>query len=199
MRPKRAILPLAAALSLVACQDDGPVASNLVIPPENMVGDRSASGLAAPGNAAAAEAADRSALPMSMGMAWTLAPDARSARYGPEGAPAILTLACLPAAGLEVARHHPTDPGASGTISFTGSGHAASIPVAGRATSGGPGRAEWHGSATGDNARAIERSFKATGQVEISIGGAPSLVVPADAAIRDLLRRCLTGEDGPRA
>ena len=186
------LLPFVAALGLIACQD-GPVAEKGTAPPDNLLGDVSASGLAAPGNSAAAEAADRAALPpVNIGMAWRVTKDRRSAGFGPPGS-AILSVACAlgETPGLLVTRHHPTDPGAKGTISFTGSGHAASIPVAALATSGGLGRAEWQGSATGDNARAIQRSFKSTGQVEISIGGAPSLVVPADSAVRRVLANCL--------
>ena len=61
------LFPFAAALSLLACQNDGPVADNLVTPPEGVVGDQSATGLAKPGNAAAAEAVDRAALPPMTG------------------------------------------------------------------------------------------------------------------------------------
>jgi hypothetical protein len=185
------LFPFAAALALLACQNDGPVADNLATPPEGVVGDQSASGLAKPGNAGAAEAVDRAALPpMTGGMAWRLAGNGRAARFGPAGAEPVLTFACG-TPGLVVTRHDNASPGATGTVSFTGSGHAASIPVAAVPTRVGPGQAEWRGRATGDNARAIQRSFARTGQVEISIGGAPSLVVPADPAIRRMLADCL--------
>ena len=80
------LFPFAAALSLLACQNEGPVADNLVTPPEGMVGDQSATGLAKPVNAAAAEAVDRAALPpTTAGMAWLLFDDGRAARFGPAG------------------------------------------------------------------------------------------------------------------
>ena len=182
------LLPFAAALSLVACQDDGPVAEGAEAPPEEMLGDRAASGLAAPANAAAAEAVDRAALPpVTAGMGWTVA--GRRADFGPAGSQPILTLACE-GAGLTVTRHHPADPGSKSTLSFTGSGHVASLPVGTIATRGGPGRAEWQGKAEGDIARAIVRSFSRTGQVEITLGGTPSLVVQADPRVRQVLAAC---------
>jgi hypothetical protein len=186
------LFPFAAALSLLACQNDGPVADNLATPPEGLVGDQSASGLAKPGNAGAAEAVDRAALPpMTGGMAWLLSDDGRAAHFGPVGAEPVLTFACG-SPGLIVTRHDNASPGTAATVSFTGSGHAASIPVAAVPTSVGPGQAEWQGRASGDNARAIQRSFASTGQVEVSIGGAPSLVVPAGRAIRRLLSDCIS-------
>lgn len=185
------LFPFAAALSLLACQNEGPVADNLVTPPEGVVGDQSATGLAKPVNAAAAEAVDRAALPpTTAGMTWLLFNKDQAARFGPAGSEPVLTFACG-RPGLVVTRHDNASPGANGTVSFTGSGHAASIPVSAVPTSVGPGQAEWQGRATGDNARAIQRSFASTGQVEISIGGAPSLVVPADPAIRQLLSDCI--------
>lgn len=186
------LLPFAAALSLLACQNEGPVAENVTPPPDVMVGDRSATGLAAPGNSAAAEAVDRAALPpMSLGMAWSVAPDGRSASFGPPESESILTFSCAGRGSLLVTRHHPASPGSKATLSFTGSGHVASLPVAAVPTSGGPGQAEWQGRADGDIGRAIQRSFSRTGQVQITIGGTPSLVVPADPKARAVFANCL--------
>src|SRR5687767_1093192 len=121
------LFPFAAALLLLACQDDGPVADDAVQPPEAILGDRGASGLAAPANAAAAEAADRAALPpVTAGMGWTVAGE--RAAFGPPGAEPILTFACNDG-GLAITRHHPASAGATGTLSFTGSGHVASLPM----------------------------------------------------------------------
>ena len=81
------LFPFVAALSLLACQgDDGPVAEGATVPSNAVVGDASATGLAAPANAAAAEAIDQAAVPVAEnGMGWTSAA-AGSAHYGPHGA-----------------------------------------------------------------------------------------------------------------
>jgi len=186
------LLPFAAALSLLACRND-PIADDAAAPPDNLVGDVSARGLAAPANSAAAESLDRAALPpMSAGMSWTISADRRAAHFGPTVAEPQLTLGCAPG-GLLVTRHHPANIGASGTLSLTGGGHVSSLPVAAVAITRGPGQAEWQGHASGDIARGVARPFSRPGPVELSLGGAPSLVVPADPRVSALLDICLSG------
>ncbi len=188
------LLPFVAALSLLACQRDGPVADDAAAPPDGLVGDASASGLAAPGNSGAAEAADRAALPpMASGMAWFSSDDGRAASYGPPNSEAMLTIACDGPRGLVVTRHHPAPAGASGTLSLTGGGHVASLPMATAPTTLGPGEAVWQGRVSGDMARAIERPFSRGGRVELGLGGAPSIVVPASAEVKRVIARCLRG------
>lgn len=181
---------VAAALSLLACRND-PIAEDAAAPPDNLVGDASARGLAAPANSAAAESLDRAALPpMSAGMAWTISADRRAAHFGPTVAEPQLTLGCAPG-GISVVRHSPANIGDKGTLSLTGGGHVSSLPVAAAAIARGPGEAEWQGRASGDMARGIARPFSRPGPVELSLGGAPSLVVPADPAVNEVLNRCL--------
>ncbi len=187
------LFPFVAALSLLACQRDGPVSDDAAAPPDNVVGDASASGIAAPANSAAAEAGDRAAMPqMSADMAWVVADDGRAVRYGPRAGAVMLTIGCVPG-GVLVTRHHPAPAGSSATLSFTGAGHAASLPVTAAVTKTGPEGAEWQGRAIGDMARGIERPFVRDGQVEISLGGAPSLVVPAGPDVRRTFAACLGG------
>ncbi|MDQ3144419.1 MAG: hypothetical protein M3Q57_06015 [Pseudomonadota bacterium] len=182
--------PFAATLALLACGDGGPVSENATAPPDELIGDASATGLAAPENSGSAEAADRAAMPpMAAGMAWTLFDDGRTARFGPVGGEPSLTLACDGGA-LVVTRHHPASRDAAATLSFTGGGHAGSLPVAAVPIAIGPGEAIWRGEARGDMARAIARPFSRPGQVEISLGGAPSLVVPTEP-VRGMLAGCV--------
>lgn len=188
-------LPLLAfaALPLAACQNDGPVAEDAAAPPDNLVGDASARGIAAPANSAAAESLDRAALPpMSAGMAWTVSPGRRAAHFGPTVAEPQLTLSCAPG-GIMVTRHHPANIGDKGTLSLTGGGHVGSLPLGAVPIARGPGEAEWQGRASGDMARGIARPFSRPGPVELSLGGAPSLVVPADPRVSALLDLCLGG------
>ena len=191
------LVPFAAALALLGCQRDGPVSDDATAPPDNLVGDASATGLAAPGNSGAAEAVDRAALPpMSAGMAWFPSDDGRAVSYGPPNSEAMLTIACFARggpSGLIVTRHHPASAGGKATLSLTGGGHVASLPMGTVPTTLGPGEAIWQGSASGDIARAIARPFSRAGQVELSLGGIPSLVVPASPQVRRVIADCLGG------
>lgn len=187
------LLPFAAALSLLACQNDGPVSDDATAPPDDIIGDASARGLATPANSAAAEAVTRAALPqMSAGMAWVTASDGRSVRFGPLSSDAMLTIACAPG-GLIVTRHHPASFDGTATLSFTGGGEATSLPMKAVPTTLGASEAHWQGRADGDGARAIARPFARAGLIEITLGGAPSLVVPAGAEVLRLFNRCAGG------
>jgi len=183
------LFPFVAALGLIACQgNDGPVAEDAAVPPEEIVGDASATGLAAPANAAAAEAADQAALPtVDNGMSWSSA--GGSASFGPRGARPLLTFACAGNA-LSVRRLRPAVAGTTGTLSFTGGGTASSMPMSAVAKAGGPGESEWQGEARGDIARAVARAFKSKGQVEVTLGGAPPLVVPTSLLADAVFQRC---------
>ena len=184
------LIPFVAALGLIACQgNDGPVAENVAVPPDSVVGDISADGLAAPANAAAAEAVDQAALPLATdGMRWTAAPGG-SARFGPPGSRPLLTFACAGNA-LKVTRQHPATAGTTGTMSFTGGGTASSMPMRAVAMPGGPGESEWQGEARGDMARAVARAFAKRGQVEVTLGDAPPLTVPASPVADAVFRTC---------
>lgn len=196
-RPVPRLIVIALAVSLAACGRSGPVADNAASPPDNLVGDESANGLAEPANAAAAEAAQRGALPATTnGLAWFASADGLSASYGAKPTEAQLTIACVPggaAPQIVITRHDPAPDAGKATLSFTGAGHVASIPVVAIATPGGPGHAEWQGRAAGDNAYAMERPFHVKGPVEVTLGGAPNLVVPASAEVRAVFAGCIGG------
>lgn len=183
------LIPLVAMLGLVACQGgNDPVAENASVPSDAVAGDAAATGLAAPANAAAAEAIDRAAVPVAEnGMGWTGA--GGSASYGPLGARALLTFAC-DGGTLRVVRSHPATPGNTGTLSFTGGGTASSLPMRAVAKPGGPGESEWQGEARGDMARAVSRAFASQGQVNVTLGGAPALLVPTAPAVDAVFARC---------
>jgi hypothetical protein len=189
------LFPFVAALGLMACQgNDGPVASEEAIPPDNVVGDQSASGLAAPANAAAAEAASRAAVPIAQDdIAWSSARGPDSADYGPVGATPMLSFACQgsgSARHLLVTRLHPAHPGKTATLSFTGGGHASSVPMHAVAKPGQPGDSEWQGEARGDMQRAVARAFASEGLVNVTLGGAPALAVPASPVVQAFFKRC---------
>ncbi len=184
------LFPFVAALGLIACQgNDGPVAEDAAAPPDAVVGDTSANGLAAPANAASAEAVDQAAMSVAdNGMGWTSTATG-SANFGPRGARPLLTFACAGNA-LSVTRQHPATVGMTGTLSFTGGGTASSMPMRAVAKPGGPGESEWRGEARGDMARAVARAFAAKGQVEVALGGAPALSVPTSPVADAVFRAC---------
>jgi hypothetical protein len=189
------LLPFVAALGLISCQgDDGPVARDVAAPPDNVVGDAGASGLAAPTNAAAAEAVDRAAAPVvSDGSDWTSPSGARRADFGPVGAAPMLSFECRgegPERFVLVKRMHPAHSGNTATLSFTGGGHASSLPMHAVAKPGGPGESEWQGEARGDMKRAVARAFSGEGLVNVTLGGAPALAVPTSLAVKGFFARC---------
>ena len=174
------LIPFIAALGLLACQgSDGPVAEGAAAVPDSAFG--------APRNAAAAVPAGES------GMGWSSARNGTVASFGPIHAAPVLIFACQFEGGqrrLEVTRLSPAHDGATATLSFTGSGHASSLPMRGVAKPGGPGESEWRGEARGDMARAVARAFSGDGQANVTLGGAPPLAVPTSALASKLLRRC---------
>jgi hypothetical protein len=181
------MIPFVAAFALLACQgSDGPVAEGVAAVPDSAFGK--------PRNAAAAEARARAAVPaVGNGMGWSSSRNGTVASFGPIGAASMLTFACQFEGGqrrLEVTRLSPAHDGATATLSFTGSGHASSMPMRGIAKPGGPGESEWRGEARGDMARAVARAFSGDGQVNVTLGGAPALAVPTSPLASKLLRRC---------
>jgi hypothetical protein len=184
------LFPLLAALGLVACQgNNDPIAEDAAAPPDHLVGDVSAEGLAAPANAGAAEAVDMATVPVVPdGMVWSTGP-AGSANFGPRGTRPVLTLACK-GDSLSVTREYPATPGTTGTLSFTGGGAASSMPMRAIAKPGGPGESQWQGQARGDMARAVARAFSRGGQVEVTLGGAPALSVPTSPIATAVFKRC---------
>lgn len=180
------LIPFVAALSLLACQgSDGPVADGAAAPDDSVVVP---SGSFANAAAAKADARAAAAAQTDNGMGWTAAA-AGSADFGPRGARALLTFACDDGR-LRVTRRHPATPGATGTLSFTSGGTASSLPMRAVARPGGPGESEWRGEASGDMARAVSRAFAGDIPVEVTLGGAPALVVPPSPVLDAVLRRC---------
>ena len=180
------LIPFVAALGLLACQgNDGPVAEGATAPDNSVVAP---SGSFA--NAAAAKADARAAAVAltDNGMGWSSAA-AGSANFGPRGARALLTIACIDE-GLAITRLHPATPGTTGTLSFTGGGTASSLPMRAVAKPGGPGESEWQGEARGDMARAVARTFSGRGTVNVTLGGAPALSVPTSPIVSAVLKRC---------
>jgi hypothetical protein len=189
--------PFVAAIILIGCAKADPVADNAVAPSDELLGDTSASGLAAPANAAAAEAVQQAALPAATGgLAWTIDEANRSAIFGPEGPPAFSIQCQKQREGpnqLVFIRYMTPNASSSATLSFTGNGQAASVPISAVRNPNGLG-GEWRAVIdSGDTARDVAETFGGPGTVDVSISGIPSLVVPAGAEPRRILSECLAG------
>lgn len=184
-------------LLMVACAKPDPVDEDAVTPPNSLVGDISAVGLAAPANAATAEAVRQAALPpASGGLAWTYRQQDNSALFGPPGSPAFSIQCQKPREGepqLIFVRYLPPTAGAQGTLSFTGNGQAASVPIAAVVNPDGVG-GQWRAAVPpNDSIRDIGDAFAGPGTVEISVAGTAPLVVPSSEEPRRVLADCLAG------
>lgn len=188
---------LSIALLLAACGNRDPVDDNAIAPDDRLAGDMAASGLAAPGNSAARQVAAQAALPSATGgLTWSARAQDGAALFGPPASPAFSIQCQKQREGrsqLIFIRHLPPTSGSTATLSFTGNGKAASVPVAAVTNPGGLG-GEWRATAPPDDiARDILEAFSGPGTVEMSVTGTPPLVAPASAEPRRVLADCLRG------
>ncbi len=197
MRRVSTTVPFAFLLLLLACSKTDPVDNEAVAPGDLLIGDASATGLAAPANAAMAEAVQQAAVPSaSGGLAWSYRQQDSSALFGPPNSPAFSIQCQKPKEGeaqLIFVRYLPPTSGTQGTLSFTGNGKAASVPIAAVINPDGVG-GQWRAAAPpNDSTRDIGETFGGPGSIEISITGTPPLVVPSAAEPRRVLAACLGG------
>lgn len=191
------LTPFVGFIALLSCAKADPVDENAVGPPDQLVGDASAIGLAAPANAAAAEAVRQAALPTATGgLGWFYREAERSALFGPPGNPAFSIQCQKPREGepqLIFVRHLPPTADGQATLSFTGNGQVASVPIAAVSNPNGIG-GHWRAAIAPDEiARDVAEAFAGPGTVELSIGGTPPLVVPSTAEPLRALSECLRG------
>lgn len=193
----RSLILIPLALLSMGCAKTDPVDEDAVAPAGELAGDLAANGLAAPVNAAAAEAARQAALPPASGdLSWSYSEQDRTALYGPQGSPALSIQCNKPKEGeaqLIFVRFLPPSAGSAATLSFTGNGQAASVPVSPVANPDGLG-GHWRAAvAPGDIARDVSETFAGDGPVEISVSGTPPLVVPPAGEPRRVFADCLGG------
>jgi hypothetical protein len=192
-----ALFPMFAFVALLACAKHDPVDEDAVDPPGELVGDASATGLAAPANAAAAEAVQQASLPTATaGLRWAFRPGDRTALFGPVGTPAFSIQCSKSREGdsqLIFVRYLPPTGGGNATLSFTGNGQVASVPIAAVTNADGRG-GQWRATiSAGDNARDVAETFSGPGTVNVSLTGLAPLVVPATGEPRRVLAECLAG------
>ena len=190
-----ALFPMLAFVSLLACAKRDPVDDDAVDPPAGLAGDASASGLAAPANAAAAETVRRAALPAATGgLRWAYRAADRTALFGPPGTPAFSIQCSKGSQGtnqLIFVRFLLPAGGGNATLSFTGNGEAASVPIAAVTNPDGRG-GEWRATTPiNGSVRDAAEAFAGPGTVNISITGLAPLVVPATSEPRRVFGECL--------
>jgi hypothetical protein len=110
------------------------------------------------------------------GMTWTWRAETNSALFGPDASPPQLSIECRGGV-LHITRHAPIE-NAEGTLSFTGSRSAASLPVVAARSQLGPGSLSTTALRPGDMTNAVARVFAGKGPVNVTLGGAPSLLLP---------------------
>jgi hypothetical protein len=185
------------ALMLFACGRPDPVDEDAEAPAGDLIGDMAANGLAAPANAATAEALQQAAVPPATGgLGWTYRLQDRAALFGPPGSPAFSLQCQKPREGepqLIFVRHLPPARAGNATLSFTGNGRVASLPISAVINPGGVG-GEWRAMVPpDDHARDVAETFAGPGTVEVSLTGTAPLVVPSAAEPRRVLADCLGG------
>lgn len=186
------IAPL--ALALIGCGRPSPVAEDAVNAGEAAVEAAIANALPASGEAA--ETARQAALPPSVeGMRWTYRPADRLAEFGPPGSPAFSIQCFVQREGarqLVFVRHVAPATG-KGTLSFTGNGQVASVPVASVMNPDGIG-GHWRGTlAPGDIANDVAETLDGPATVEVSISGSPPLIILAGPEPRKVIADCQSG------
>src|SRR4030095_10485934 len=191
------LTPLTLLLLLLACARNDPVDDNAVAPSDGLIGDLAARDLSSPANAAAAEAMQQASWPTaSNGLHWSFSAQDRTALFGPTGSPAF-SIQCQKQregeAQLIFVRYLPPSTEGQATLSFTGNGQAASLPVSAIRNPDGIG-GQWRAAvAPDDHARDVAETFGGPGTVEVSVSGTPPLVVPPAAEPRHGLADCLRG------
>jgi len=192
-----ALIPFIGFMTLLGCAKQDPVDDNAVAPSDELAGDASATGLATPANASAAEAVQQAALPAATsGLSWSYQPADHSALFGPAGTPAFSIQCSKSRDGdnqLVFVRYLPPTGGGNATLGFTGNGKAASVPIAAITNPNGVG-GQWRASVSiSDSVRDVAEAFAGPGTVNVSITGLTPLVVPATAEPRRVFSECLGG------
>jgi hypothetical protein len=190
-----ALLPFLFAISMLSCAKRDPVDEDVVSPPQELAGDLSATGLVTPANAATPEAVRQAALPAATGgLVWTSKEQEREAAFGPPGNPAFSIQCQKQREGqsqLVIIRHWPPTTGKQATLSFTGNGQVASVPVTAVANPNGIG-GHWRAAVPpNEHARDVAETFSGPGTVEVSVSGTPPLIVATGTEPNRIFAECL--------
>ena len=134
--------------------------------------------------------------PSTGGLGWSINQQEQMASFGPSGSPAFSIQCQKPKEGeaqLIFVRYLPPTSGSQATLSFTGNGRAASVPIAAVMNPNGIG-GQWRAMVPPDeHARDVAEAFAGPGTVEVSVTGTPPLVVSTGVEPRTVFASCLQG------
>lgn len=172
----------AALFGLAACARTEPIpedALDNVAPPEPIALD-------APGEGAAPA--------LTPGMRWEMDQAANAALFGADRGSPALSLQCTgsgSSTSLVLARFFPTVPSGAGTMTLTGGGEIASVPVSAEANDGRPGGRLTATLDIGDLAMSVAKVFRSDVPVNVSVTGAEPLVLMSGREVAAILDACV--------
>jgi len=170
---------VALALGVLAgCHSAAPVAANAAAPTVNVNGNLSSRGLVAPDNFVALEDS-REAAPLvpSEGMGWRWDAVRTTASFGPSSTATVFSIECNAARNqLIFHRFLGARGSSSGTMSFTGNGHVASLSAATTGDAGSHAESWQAAAPTSDLSAAVAKVFAGTAPVEVAVSGSTELV-----------------------
>ena len=177
LSPLSVLVSLAFGL-LAGCHSDAPVAANSTAAMRNVSGSLSSRTVVVPDNFVANEDA-REAEPLkpSEGMSWRWDAARATASFGPSTTATVFSIECSIARNqLIFHRYLPARGSSTGTMSFTGNGHVASLSAA--TTGGGGSQAgSWQAiAASSDLSATVAKVFVGTAPVAIAVAGSREFV-----------------------
>lgn len=180
------LLITAAALSLVACARTEPI-------PEDALDN-----VEPPAPVALDEDGEAAAPALTPGMRWEIDEPANAALFGSDRASPALSVQCEQDDGsnaLVLARYFPTVPAGAGTMTLTGGGAIASVPVSSEANEGRPGGRLTATLDIGDLAQSVGTVFRSGAVINVSVTGAEPIVLMAGDEVGMILNACLGTAD----
>ena len=189
--PRSVSIVLAFGL-LAGCHSAAPIASNSNAATENASGNLPSRTVLVPDNFVANEDA-REAAPLvpSGGMSWRWDAARATASFGPSPTAPAFSIECSADRNqLIFHRYLPARGSSTGTMSFTGNGHVASLSAA---TTGGAGShaGSWQAiAATADLSAAVAKVFVGTGPVAIAVAGSTEFVTSPSPTTQQPFAAC---------
>lgn len=186
---KQILLLSAATFALAACARTEPI-------PENALDD-----VTQPSVAPEDLISEQPTPELTPGMEWDLDRSANAATFGADSASPALSVGCNVSGSertLELARYFPTVPSGAGTMTLTGNGAIATVPVSAEANDGRPGGRLTATLDIGDLAGSVGKVLRGENAINVSVTGAEPLVLMSGSDVRGVLDQCLgaAGTDG---
>ena len=179
---KTKLIMTVAALGLVACARTEPI-------PEDALDN-----VEPPAPLALDEDGEAVTPALTPGMRWEVDEPANAALFGADRASPALSVRCDEGDGskaLVLARYFPTVPSGAGTMTITGGGEIASVPVSAEANEGRPGGRLTATLDIGDLARSVAAVFRSGEAVNVSVTGAESVVLMSGPEVASILDTCV--------